>query len=494
MASVIKRGDTWFLKYQNADGKRVREASPAKTRTEAMRLATELEQKAWRQRKGLEAREDPFAAHTVTELVDWYRTTYLAGRPSAKVVERATKNHITPAIGSVLVRDLTSGMVETFLQSKVEALGPQSLNHLRGYLLQAFERARKAGQWRGLNPVVDVDARKIPRQVYDHLRVEEVQPLLQVLSTHYRPYFAAALFTAMRKGELAGLRKTDVDLAGRRIYVRRSYDRDTTKGGHADVIPIATELLPFLQAAMEASQSDLVFPAPSGEMLREDFKAARKFRTALRAAGIVTGYTHKCRRKGCGHQEAAKDGDTRRCPKCETKLWATGQVRPLRFHDLRGTCASLLLQAGVSIDIVAAILRHSDPRITRQRYAHLAPEFLQAEINRLPSLAVGVRTGSAPSPENQKAPESRAENPSNPGPYMERAKGFGPSTPSLGSEVGAVGGAPNECDPPESEHLRLVRFPPAPSDPIESLISGSIWGPTFVQRAEWERAVGGASR
>jgi integrase-like protein len=57
-----------------------------------------------------------------------------------------------------------------------------------------------------------------------------------------RPVFAAALYTGLRKGELFGLRKSDVDLEHRTITVRRSYDRPTTKGGHADAIPIAETL------------------------------------------------------------------------------------------------------------------------------------------------------------------------------------------------------------------------------------------------------------
>jgi integrase len=55
----------------------------------------------------------------------------------------------------------------------------------------------------------------------------------------WRNLFATALYTGMRKGELFGLRASDVDLDGRTITVARSYDRPTTKGGHADVIPIA---------------------------------------------------------------------------------------------------------------------------------------------------------------------------------------------------------------------------------------------------------------
>lgn len=55
-----------------------------------------------------------------------------------------------------------------------------------------------------------------------------------------------------------GLRKRDVNLGDGTILVGRSYDHDTTKGGHADFIPIAEPLLPFLEAAIRESPSALV--------------------------------------------------------------------------------------------------------------------------------------------------------------------------------------------------------------------------------------------
>ena len=70
---------------------------------------------------------------------------------------------------------------------------------------------------------------------------------MAALSPRWRPLFATALYTGMRKGELLGLRKTDVDLDSGLLMVARSYGRDTTKGGHADVIPIAAELAPYLR-------------------------------------------------------------------------------------------------------------------------------------------------------------------------------------------------------------------------------------------------------
>src|SRR3954465_2358758 len=58
--------------------------------------------------------------------------------------------------------------------------------------------------------------------------------------------------------------------------------------------------------------------------------------------------------------------------------------RHLRFHDLRHTTASLLLNAGVDPFAVQRILRHTDPRITTEVYGHLVPGYLRDAINKLP--------------------------------------------------------------------------------------------------------------
>ena len=60
---------------------------------------------------------------------------------------------------------------------------------------------------------------------------------------------------------------------------------------------------------------------------------------------------------------------------------ATG-LRHVRWHDLRHTCASWLVQAGVSLKVVQEILGHSTIAVT-QRYAHLAPEHLRDAIAKL---------------------------------------------------------------------------------------------------------------
>ena len=187
----------------------------------------------------------------------------------------------------------------------------------------------------------------------------------------------------MRKGELLGLQKADVDMVQGTIAVRRSYDHASTKGGHADRIPLATPLRPYLAGAMLASRSEYVFPAEDGSMRTRDAKLQMVLVRALGRAGLVLGYRHLCRRKGCGHSEQTKDNAQRLCPKCRMKLWPQAIPRPMRFHDLRGTTATLLARAGVPLVVAQRILRHSDPRLTANIYTRVDLSDLQAGIDKM---------------------------------------------------------------------------------------------------------------
>jgi len=64
-------------------------------------------------------------------------------------------------------------------------------------------------------------------------------------------------------------------------------------------------------------------------------------------------------------------------------LYARAIPRPLRFHDLRGTTATLLARAGVSLVVAQRMLRHTDPRLTANIYSRVDIGDLRAGINRL---------------------------------------------------------------------------------------------------------------
>jgi integrase len=292
MASVFERNGKWYLRVRDATGKWVNVPSTTDKKTEARRLAHELEAKYERQRLGLEAKPAPDGGGTVGELLTWWLDTYSAGKPDHKRTASSVRRHFTNTeLSRMLLRQVRPGHVETFLQEKGQTLAPQTVNHLRKFLVVAFNKARAAGRFEGANPVTEVARRKIPKRLPDYLRAEEVPRLLAALTPRWRPLFATAIFTGLRRGELLGLRKRDVDLGAGLVYVARSYDRDTTKGSHADAIPIAAELRPFLENAVAASSSELVFPGVGGMMMRTDVRLPSVLRRALGRAGIVTSGT-----------------------------------------------------------------------------------------------------------------------------------------------------------------------------------------------------------
>ncbi len=485
MASVIQRGGRWYLKIRGPTGAWMRIPSAATTKTEAKKLASELELRHERQRRGL-LPMDVDDTITVGSVLASYVEKGLAGKPSQATAEHSVRLHLEPALGSIPLRLLTAGHVEKFLEEKkagggprpagtapVRELSPQSLNHLRGYLVRAINRARRNGVWTGPNVVEDVKVRPVPKAIYDFLRAKEFPRFLAALSPErredrekpswvryfWRRWFAVRGYTGLRRGELAGLLKSRVDLEKRQIEVAVSYDRSTTKTARTRIVPLALECVPYLAAAIKETPGDLVFPSPGSDgtmMLRRDAKESAVFKRALRRAEIVTGWEHVCRQEDCDYTVTAADKNLRLCKEegCGKKLWPKAIVRPnLTAKDMRGTCASLLLEAGASMEVVAQVLGHTDTKITRERYAHATPEWLLGEIDRLsfgvPEELMPVEAAVANMPdqgsepfgptvvqgadEEEEAPESEDENPLIPGHLLERAMGFGPTTPSLGS-------------------------------------------------------------
>ena len=389
MACVYERDGVWVLRWKDGAGRWRERRSKAVTKTEANRLASDLERKAERQQLGLEPL--PVAAPTTTfgDLLDWWWSEY-GRRLKGKTIKGFVEKHLRSALGRLTLQEVTPGRLEELLNGKADTLKPRTLNALRGIVHRVFELAIRREKWNGVNPAKRVERRKVPKRLPVYLKVDEVPPTLAMLDPGWRPLFATAIYTGMRRGELLALRKSDVDLADNTIAVQRSGESDTTKGGHADLIPIADGLRPYLVAAFAASPSEIVFPDEKGVQRDPETKLDRVLRRALGRAGIVNGYTHVCRRKGCGHREPAADAGLRRCPACRMKLWPKAIPRHVRFHDLRHTTATLLLKSGVPLATVQRILRHTDPAITSEIYGHLDVEDMRAGVNRLAFPHVGA--------------------------------------------------------------------------------------------------------
>lgn len=362
MASVFRRDGHYVVKWQDHLGTWRQRRTSCVTKAEAKNLAIDLERQAERQGLGLEPLPVASAPQTFAATVECWWAEY-GQRLRSTTLRGFVDKHLLSDLGPLTLREVTPARIEQLLvaRERSRALSPKSINHLRGVLHRIFALAIKSGRWSDANPAAAVERRKVSKRLPAYLKQDEVPRVLAALDGRWRPLFATAVFTGMRQGELLGLRKADVDLADGTITVARSYDGPTTKGGHADLLPIAAALRPYLQAALTASRSDLVFPRADGRMQSRDVTLDEVLRRAMGRAGIVTKYLHKCRRKGCGFEEAKATDEAGRCPRCTMRLWPKAVPRHVPFHDLRHTTATLLLKSGVPLATVQLLLPHTDP-------------------------------------------------------------------------------------------------------------------------------------
>lgn len=201
------------------------------------------------------------------------------------------------------------------------------------------------------------------------LEQSEIDALLScaAIPQEVRAIYTVAVYAGLRRGELWALRWDDVILDGdrARLLVRRSND-GVTKSGRPRQVPL---LEPARRALAELGRGEpdaVVFPRRRGGRVQ-------------RRAGDDAGWSD------VPGKDVYRFGHK----------WLAGIRRPVRFHDLRHTCASHLLMGtwGVAwrIEEVREMLGHASTSVT-ERYAHLSPEAMLAVARRT---AVGIDHGPA---------------------------------------------------------------------------------------------------
>jgi integrase len=415
MAHVRLRGSTWYVRWRDAGGKWQERRTTAKSKTEARRLAGELERKVERQELGL----DPLpiqSSATFWELCSWWVESRCKPRSRDDERYRLGKHVKATALGDLPLAKVTRSAIADRLR-EIEAAGgaPALVNKVRSILLTVIERAKdeEPPLWVGENPVERVERRKVGRKVYHTLSAGEIDRVLSHAAKDWRGEIAAGVYMALRKGEVFGLRPWDVDLTRRVMHVRRSFDQETTKTDEETTIPIPPPLVPYLEAAL-ARGGSLVFPGRGGKMRTKEADPQKALRTALGRAGLVLGYEHVCRRcKGAGRAPASwehPDAAERRCPTCSMRLWPKAVPRPMRFHDLRHSTATILLELGVPMQHVQKILRHANIRTTVDLYGHMVAEDARAAVDAAWRRAGGGQTpgGGPAAPVEQGAGNEKA--------------------------------------------------------------------------------------
>jgi len=226
------------------------------------------------------------------------------------------------------------------------------VNRTIAALSSAMTHAVKELGWIERNPCARVTKPKEAGGRVRFLTDDELPRLLDAVraSPHpdLLPAVLLALTTGARKGEILGLRWSQIDFKRRAITLHQG----ETKNDAGRALPLSGEIVELLQARNKVRRidDDRVFPPPDDCKvleLREPWKAA------LVLAGIDV-------------RQATRSGRRRKdAPAVMTS--------DFRWHDLRHTAASYLTMAGVSAIEVARVLGHKTLAMSL-RYSHLAPD------------------------------------------------------------------------------------------------------------------------
>ena len=294
-----------------------------------------------------------------TPKVSEYLHSWLSeSRSSLKVLsygryELSVRRHLAPAFSDVTLSSLSPSLIQRFYQSKLEkGLSPRSVIHLHEALRRALNRAVALGLL-ATNPCAGVQLPRAPRTTMQPFtREEAVRFLRAVRGSRFEALFVLAITTGMRRGELLGLRWQDVDLERARVRVSRSYVAWSSRGGGdtyvepksagsrraIDLTPTAVEALSRHERRTKGSglwgQDRPVFSSGSGDTpVNPGNLTSRHFKPILGRAGLPD----------------------------------------IRFHDLRHTCATLLLGQGVHPKYVQTLLGHATIAMTLDLYSHWMP-------------------------------------------------------------------------------------------------------------------------
>ncbi len=214
------------------------------------------------------------------------------------------------------------------------------------------------------NPATGLKLPRIIREEIDPLTEEESRRLLEaVRGERLEALYILALSTGMRQDELLALKWEDVDLEGGRLRVRRTLthadkafvlgepktknSRRTIRLTKGTISALQAHLSRHLEEIEEMGSlyqpGGLIFATELGTIINPSNLRNRSFKPLLKRSGLPQ----------------------------------------IRFHDLRHTCATLLLSKNVNPKVVSEMFGHSSISITLDIYSHLLPDMQEKAIEAL---------------------------------------------------------------------------------------------------------------
>jgi integrase len=277
--------------------------------------------------------------------------------------EQIVRVHIKPALGRVKLKNITPTHARALYREKLDTgLAPRTVNYIHTTLSKALKDAVADGLITR-NPASSVKAPRPKKKEISPLSSEQAKAFLEaVRGNRFEAAFVVALHCGLREGEILGLKWSDVDMDAGTLQVRRTLSEalaghlfEPPKNGKGRSVKLTARavdaLRDHLTRQIEEIESlgdryrdqGLVFPSQVGTTMNAKNLTARSFKPLLKKAGLPD----------------------------------------IRFHDLRHTFATLMLQNGEHPKVVQEMLAHATIAITMDTYSHVLPNMQRDAVDRL---------------------------------------------------------------------------------------------------------------
>lgn len=345
---LYKRGRIWWMCYAY-EGRTIRESTGTHSKKTPQKVYAERISAVTHGRFNIrQTKRSP----TLSEYADEYLEIYSKSnkRPHSFRRDQTSIKNLKGFFGGKTLNEIRPMLIEHYKRKRLDkGRKPGTINRELACLKHIYTIAVKNGRAIS-NPVKEVKLLREDNQITNVLSRDDEEFLLANSAPHIQRVVVCALETGMRLGEILGLQWDQVDLSRRLIRVTK------TKTGRSREIDITDRLLGVLKQARRQGISGHVFRGLDN----------------LPILSVKEGYKNALKRAGL-------------------------EDKNYRFHDLRHTFATRLVEAGADLITVQELLGHSTI-LTTQRYAHPSADARRAEMGRLSSLGrIGVKTRKMPS-------------------------------------------------------------------------------------------------
>lgn len=272
------------------------------------------------------------------------------------------KNHIKPRIGNIKIQELSPMRCQEFVNDMHnQGYARNTIDRVCTMLKLAFDKAIEYKLIKN-NPMRTVTLPKRVKSQVNVWTVEQVNHFLTV--TKNRRYFCAyalALLTGMRQGEILGLRWQDINFDKKEISVCQTlthYGKEIKNGAKTvsgvRTISISDSLVSILKRQHEKY---LEFKSKTAVFVDMDLVIYNlKNGKNIFPGNLTRNYINDVKRAKLPH---------------------------IRFHDLRHTHATMLVQENVNVKVISDRLGHSKVGITLDIYSHVLPNMQQEVADKL---------------------------------------------------------------------------------------------------------------